>query len=60
MVLSSGSSGSWSRPVFSQRSITSVQPARSYSGLRSTSDDAAAAAAAANGHSAGRLFKVGV
>ncbi len=58
MVLSSGSSGSWSRPVFSQRSITSVQPARSYSGLRSTSDDAAAAAA--NGHSAGRLFKVGV
>lgn len=56
MVLSSGSSGSWSRPVFSQRSITSVQPARSYSGLRSTSDDVAAA----NGHSAGRLFKVGV
>ena len=53
MDLSPGSSGSWSRPVFAQRSITSVQPALSYSGLRSTSDDVAAA----NGHSTGRSFK---
>lgn len=56
MVSSSGSSGSWSRPVFAQRSITSVRPARSDSGLRNTSDDAAAA----NGHSVGRSFKAGV